>query len=172
MQRYQVKWQSHTGGETLYGIYINPEWDKKAYKGLSKGMALVSDAILPTVHCVPEEDLVDVPISLSLYRDEYQKYIDEAFKEAQKVSDKVGGKVAPGALFGIGVADGTAYYVVTRVWDRGRVCDVAWRGYGGGDRYTDHYFRWGRVRVPVSEIKRYVQAYQPLPKPKTPKTKG
>jgi hypothetical protein len=34
-------------------------------------------------------------------------------------------------------------------------CTVEWRGFGGGDRWTDHHFQWGGT-FDMYDVKRYV----------------
>jgi hypothetical protein len=150
MDHYQVKFVT-PHGEMLYGIasYMDEE-DKKA---APPGNLLIEDAIFPQSYWVPEERLVDITRG---YPNEYDKFVDSEFEKARKVSDKVGDKIAPGNLFGIGVADGTAWYVVTKVSKNGKKCDVEWRGFCG-DRWKDHYFGIGRKNVPVKDIAPYVR---------------
>lgn len=68
-------------------------------------------------------------------------------------------------MFSIGVADGSAEYVVTRV--SGNRCDVEWRGFWNGDRYRDHHYQFGRKNVSVNDVVVYVpraRGIDPLPK--------
>jgi hypothetical protein len=73
--------------------------------------------------------------------EEFNKAVEKARKAAQKISDSLPDGVHPGSLFRIPVADGYAHYTVTEV--NKSICTVEWRGFGGGDRYTDHWFGWG-----------------------------
>jgi hypothetical protein len=57
----------------------------------------------------------------------------------------------PGALFSIGVADGSANYVVTKVTKT--KAHVDWVGIGADD-YYDHHFGGGGV-FPINDVKRY-----------------
>ena len=85
--------------------------------------------------------------------DEIHVAVREAFKKAQEIDAALPDGVHVGSLFSIGVADGAAWYVVTKVSKK--TCEVEWRGFGGGDRYTDHHFRWGG-KFPVADVARYV----------------
>lgn len=82
-------------------------------------------------------------------------------------------------MFSIGVADGSAEYVVTAV--NGNRCTVEWRGFWNADAYTDHHFGWGR-KSSLADVARYVdmkrgmakifgqQKGKPVDKPKAFKT--
>jgi len=152
--RYQVKW-TDKNGTVQYGIYRDRSFHSydKSYKRIPKDSALVDDAILPVCHAIPETALTDVPFGMG--DGELEKHVNADYAKAKKISDAIKSGVQVGSLFSIGVADGSAYYVVTKVSSRS--CDVEWRGYGGGDRYTDHYFGWGRKKVPLADVRRYVE---------------
>lgn len=120
----------------------------------------VDDAVHPYYHLVAEEDILDVigfgkfDFKTGKWSDEYNQYIDAEFEKAQKISDSLPPGVQKGALFSIGVADGMAWYVVTKV--NKKTCDVEWRGFCA-DHYRDHYFGLGRKRVPLKDIEPYVR---------------
>lgn len=148
--RYQVKC-TDAKGVTHYGIYIPRDgFNMNEYKDVPKGTALASDAILPVLWSAPESTIVDVPLD---FDNEYDKHVEAEYWKAQDVSDKLRG-FAKGKLFSVGVADGSATYIITKV--NKNTCDVEWRGYGNGDRYTDHYFGWGRKGVAKADVARYV----------------
>lgn len=147
--RYQVKC-TDAAGVIHYGIYLERDsFNKDEYKGVSKGTAIVSDAILPLQWTAPEGIIVDLPCD---FGGEYDKHVEAEYKKAQAKSDRLKG-IAVGKLFSVGVADGCAVYIITKV---NKTCDVEWRGFGGGDRYTDHYFGWGRKGVDKADVQRYV----------------
>lgn len=155
--RYQVKW-TDKDGTVRYGIYRSDIFFSKGDPRPKPGRAWVYDAILPVCHDLPETALTDVPFDCG----EFDKYVETGYKKAREVSDAIKTGVQVGSLFSIGVADGNACYVVTKV--SGRSCDVEWRGYGGGDRYTDHYFGWGRKRVALADVRRYVEGGRAMSK--------
>jgi hypothetical protein len=76
---------------------------------------------------------------VSFYDDEYGDFIDKEWQKAQEKSKKAKGCSA-GKLFKIGVADGYAYYVVTRGGKRN--VSVEWRNFGG-DSYYDQILGGG-----------------------------
>lgn len=135
--RYQVKWV--VGNETRYGIF----------RSAANGIAVVEDACMPYAHEVREADLVDIKPN---YPSEMDTFIQEAYEKANAESCKIEG-VVPGKLFRIGVADGYAYYVVTKV--NKKTCTVEWRGFSG-DRWQDHHFGLGG-KFPISDVARYVR---------------
>lgn len=55
--------------------------------------------------------------------------------------------------FSIGVADGSADYVVTRI--ARSTCDVEWFGANNPDRYLDHHYGWGGT-FRIYDVSRYV----------------
>jgi len=157
MSRYRVKWTDTAG--THYGTCIERSiFNKDTYKNVPKGVAVVEDSIVPTLQLVREANLVDLPMD---FGGEYDKHIEAEYQRAKAVSDKCRG-VSAGSMFSLSVADGKAFYVVTKV--RKTTCDVEWRGFGGGDRYTDRWLGWARRSVPLSDIKPYVEGERALAK--------
>lgn len=143
--RYQVKWTDAKG--THYGIY---EGDGgRDVRKPQAGHALVSDAILPVLHEVREQALVDIVVG---FDGEYDKHLDKSYKEAEKLSKDLGDGLQVGKLFRTSVADGYAYYVVTKVGSRS--VTVAWRGFCA-DRWTDSVLGWGGS-FPKATIERLV----------------
>jgi hypothetical protein len=134
MEHYQVKWTDAEG--VHYGIY-RCETKKKP------GYADVDDAVMPYYHVVPIKDLVDIEMGKLTFTpgelggsfdDEFAKFVDASYKAAVKLSDSLGKGIAVGKLITIGVADGMAAYVVTKVTKS--TVTVGWRGFCP-DRYTD-----------------------------------
>ena len=139
---YQVKFTHPETGKTVYGQVVSstllPDEEKP-----QEGFLLVDDAVLPTCYEVPEDVLTEVPFEMGKYdpatrkwegQDEYQRYIQEQFEEAQTLSDALGDEFKPGKIFNTPVADGRAYYVVTKV--NKKTCDIEWRGFCP-DRWQD-----------------------------------
>lgn len=155
MLRYRVKFP--WGNKTKYGIVENYHPESK--QAAKEGCVIVADAVTPDVYKVHESDLTDIPHGKwdPSNPDEYDKYVQDAFDAAQKLNDRVceetpEGEVAKGMMFSIGVGDGAAYYVVTKVHKVN--CQVEWRGFCM-DRWTDHHFGWGG-KFPVDDVARYV----------------
>src|SRR5436309_2752211 len=117
MHRYMVKFEHE--GRTIYGIYDS--FSKEAKAARRKGLALVNDAVLPICHEVEEHRLVDIESGEFVrlegkrdfgFDDEYHRHVQAEFEKAQAFSDSLPDGVEKGKLFGVGVADGTAWYVV------------------------------------------------------------
>jgi hypothetical protein len=156
--RYHVKFIGK-GGKTIYGIV--DEFSPEAKKVATKGQVIVDDAITPERYIVAESQLIDLPMGDPGRLDmktgrwtgggEFHQFVNDAAWEAEQLSKKVK-SVAPGAMFSVGVADGSATYVVVSV--TGKKCKVEWRGFCA-DRWVDHHFGYGGI-FPVSEIARYM----------------
>ena len=84
---------------------------------------------------------------------EYDRYINDALKEHRRKSDEAGEGLVKDKMFTVPVADGCAYYVVTKV--NKKTCQVEWRGFSL-DRYSDHHFGMGG-KYPIADIARYVR---------------
>jgi len=171
-RRYQVKFTVQ--GKTHFGVIDH--YSDKAKQAAKEGCLLVSDAIGPQRYKVKDDaDVVDIPYTsegMGKYNsktgefeggDEFHVAVRDAFKEAEKIDAALpdGGQVHVGSLFSIGVADGQAWYVVTKV--NKKTCEVEWRGFGGGDRYTDHHFGWGG-KFSLTDVVRYVSRTHQLAK--------
>lgn len=153
---YQVKFTDN--GTTIYGIL--EQFSKEAKAQAKHGMAIVQDAILPKSYLIPLNQLTEIPMEIGrfdsklhkfVYQDEYHTYVTNEFEKAQKLSDSLEG-LQVGSLFGIGVGDGTAWYVVTKV--NKKTCKIEWRGFCL-DRWTDHHFGYGGT-FNIKEIERWV----------------
>lgn len=155
--RYQVKfeWQ----GQTCYGL-VN-QYSDDAKDAAKRGHLLIEDAVLPVCYEVKDDDkVIDIPMEPGRYdfgndmfvgSDEYHTYVQQQYKAAKQRSESLEG-VQRGKLFSIGVADGRAWYMITKV---GRSkCTVEWRGFAL-DRYYDHHFQSGG-QFPINDIARYV----------------
>lgn len=157
---YKVKFQWK--GVTRFGIVDS--FGDEAKKAAKTGHCIVEDAVTPECFKVLESDLTDIKTGAylppnrngfaPLTDDEYEKYVSDAANAAEKAdkeSEKNGTLL--NAMFAVGVADGSAYYVVTKV--KGNKCDVEWRGFCP-DRWTDHYWGYGRKNVPIKDVEPYI----------------
>jgi hypothetical protein len=148
--RYQVKWSDKEG--VHFGIFRGPA---KSQKDMSE----VDDAVMPYYHVVPTKDLVDVEQGEYVYvkgelgggfNDEFQKHVDAAYKAADNLSKSLPEGILVGKLFSVGVADGSAWYVVTKVGKT--TAKVEWRGFCS-DRYSDQVIGMGGT-FPLTTLKR------------------
>lgn len=150
MDHYQVKF--NRGGKLTYGIVNN--YGKEAKKLAKKGQLIVADAILPVSYVVKEADITDIPMSTTFAPDEYTQYVDDEYQKSQVLSDSLKG-LAVGKLFAVGVADGSAFYIVTGV-GKGPNCKIEWRSFQG-DRYHDQVLGLGGS-FSKTIIKRFVES--------------
>lgn len=156
---YQVKAKSAMDHQVLFGVLERHGED--AERELEKGNVIVEDAItgarwmlsLETWWFEPQENNIraerDPETHLPLEND-YDRYVNEKFKEAIAAHRAAGPGVQKGKLCVAHAADGIcAYYEITRVYKK--VCKVEWRGYDP-DRHVD--MRWGYVsNVPIVQAK-------------------
>ncbi len=157
--RYQVKFQRN--GATVYGIVRS--YGKEVEAAKARGLLIVEDAVLPVAYEVRETDVVDLEVKLpgrfdnetGLWTDlsEYDTHVQDAWKAAKAVNEAIESGVGVGSMFTIGVADGTAHYVVVKV--NKKTCRVEWRGFCA-DRYHDHHFGIGGT-FPLADVARYVE---------------
>jgi len=82
--------------------------------------------------------------------DDADKFIQTAHDNARKKAPKTFGV---GSIFNLPVADGRAYYIVTKI--NKTTCEIEWRGFGGGDRYTDNFLGCGG-KYDINKIKSFV----------------
>ena len=159
--RYQVKFQRD--GKTFFGIARTYSLDKQVIAAKANGETIVEDAVLPVAYRVKDADLTDVETVFGTYDlmtgdltggDEYAQHVDAERKKAVVACEAVTEGVGVGSSFRIGVADGYAHYVVTKV--NKKTCKVEWRGFCM-DRWTDHHFGWGGT-FPLASVARYVES--------------
>ena len=84
---------------------------------------------------------------------EHERQWKEYVAAQMKVSDDLPDGLHVGKIFTIGVADGAAYYQISKVF-KTRV-HLIWRYDLCPDRYSDHYFRGGGS-VPREEVERHI----------------
>ena len=144
MSRYRVKWTDK--GKACFGIV------RFGSKPDKFGCIEVEDAVLPVCHLVKESELVDIPMKFS-DDCEYSSYVSKAEAMAESASDKAGKGVKVGKLISIGVGDGYASYVITKV--NKRTCVVEWRGFSA-DRWVDQRFGY-KSTVPIDQVEPFVR---------------
>jgi len=159
MEHYQVKFEWE--GETRFGV-VN-EFGEEAKKHRKQGKLIVNDAILPVYYVVEESVVTDIPHGNyspfnpdggPLTDSEYDKYVFDEMRKAEELSGSLGEGEYVGALFSVGVGDGGAWYVVTKV--KGKKCDIEWRGFDI-DRYMDHFFGSGKKGLNLKDILPYIR---------------
>jgi hypothetical protein len=160
--RYKVKWTDKVSGGIMFGIVDT--YSDEAKKAKDEGLAVVSDAVLPKSYFVPEDDLIDIENVWPSYNretgqfeggDAYEQHVQTMAKLAADLSDGLpDDKLRVGHSFRVGVADGFATYVVTKV--NKKTCEIEWRGFCA-DRYTDQILGWGgtfQIDVILPQVQR------------------
>ncbi len=134
---YRIKY-TDPKGVVHYGIVDSA--DEAAKRRFNQGVLRVDDAVLPTYMDIPVGAAIPVEFSTDYANDEYNKYLDAELEKAQRVSDRAGNGLRVGKLIAVGVADGSAWYVVTKV-NKTTAC-IEWRGFCP-DRWHDQVLGWG-----------------------------
>jgi hypothetical protein len=158
---YQVKFQN--GTETVYGVVrcVNSS-DMEVQTAAQRGCCIVDHAVLPVAYEVAEDRLIDIPLACGDYDpatdrftgcDEYNTYVQAQRDQVRQQQEVLPEGLVPGKMFRLGVGDGYAYYVVTRV---GKTkTRVEWRGFCM-DRWQDYHFGLGGS-FPTEDVERYVR---------------
>jgi hypothetical protein len=138
-----VKWK-HSDGTVHYGDVETVDLDRNGEleRLKAQGKAIVSDSIYPERFIVERSKLEVVEI------DDFIAMIDAESEKAYAQNEKNDFKVAVGTVFSVGVGDGGAHYVITKV--NKKTCKIEWRGYGY-DRYIDRFLGWGGT-FPINRI--------------------
>ncbi len=152
--------------KTRYGLV--DEYHPQAKIDAKKGLLIVNCLIGSDICSVPMANVTDVPRSQAVGYDasynneagiwwgggEFDDFVELCHLAAMiRESRLTGDKLQPGHQFSIGVADGSANYVVTKVMRKN--CDVEWRGWCP-DRWHDHHYGSGG-RFPIADVIRYVR---------------
>lgn len=158
---YRVKLTVTTMGDTLFGIL--EKYGEEAEALWTEGKIIIEDAVTGNRYAFPFKDCQIVPQPLTICGEhdpetnypitaEYDRYVNDAFKKAIETHVAAGEGVRKGKLCSVPVADGHAYYEITRV--NKKTCRVEWRGFGL-DRYVDR--RWGyQSTVPLEDADMYL----------------
>ena len=143
---YQVKFRLLEKDPWRYGIVAS--YGEEVEEAKKKGMIIIEDAVLPTCYSVrlEEAEIVEIPFgtpgwdkekNCSIPGDEYSEYVQNEFDKTREASKKATG--LKGKMFSMSVADGRAYYVITK--ENKKTVRVEWRGFCM-DRYTDSILGW------------------------------
>jgi len=129
---YQVKFRRN--GQLRYGIVYSADEDTVAK--WNEGIVIVHDAIRPHTWEIEVDKITPIEHD---FDNEYSQYVETEWQRANEHSKSLSG-LKVGSLITVGVGDGSAYYVVTKVSKR--KCKIEWRGFCP-DRYTDQFLGWG-----------------------------
>ena len=146
-----VRWKGQDG-VARYGMVTHHPDSNKLFK---QGKLVIEDMVLP-IHSIIYITQVDKVLDFGGGNfDEYApyKYAEEKFQEALVISQALPKGLHVGKLFRMGVADGYACYVVTKV--NKTMAEVEWRGYAP-DKYYDQVLGGGGT-FPKKIISRLVE---------------
>jgi len=125
-------------------------YDPEAEKYWKERLLIVSDAVTGNAVLVPIDDIEyeEQPYSWGEWDEEtrmpigteYDRHILDAYKEHMRLDAEAGEGLKKNRVFSMPVADGKAFYVITKV--NKKTCKVEWRDFGA-DRYTDNILGWG-----------------------------
>ena len=132
--------------EWKYGI-VQPYSDQSR-KEWKKGNLIIEDAITGQSWSIQTSlfEIWDIPQSFSP-KDEYAIFVEKEYKKAIATAKKAKGMV--GRMVNMGVADGIAFYVITK--ETAKTATLEWRGFGG-DGYIDQFLGSGGT-FPKNRIK-------------------
>ena len=141
------------------------KYDSDAEAHWKDGNILCADAVTGEPFLVPNRDDLMIENQPFNWRErdpktgldngtEYDRYVNEAYKKALKAHKAAGEGVKKDKLLSIGVADGSASYVIVKV--NAKTVKIEWRAFSGGDDYVDR--RWGyQSTISKDEAKMYMR---------------
>lgn len=146
---YQIKFRNKGTMKWFFGVFYKPYSGDELKLWEKSRIVLIADAVLPFNHQCHYDNLVivDIPLSDPKYNkktggfdpaNDFEKYIVKEHEKAKAKAAKATG--LQDKLFKVHVADGYACYVVTK--ENKKTVRVEWRGFAGGDRYTDRVLGW------------------------------
>ena len=140
-------------GEERYGeVQTFPSEEVK--KAARHGELLVNDAVLPVCYRIRPRDVTVVKRTWD-EKDPVQKFRERAFQSARRVAKRIR-QFGAGKLFNLPVADGLAWYVLTKV--TARTATVQWRGFQG-DGWKDITLGYRGI-FPRPIIEAHVRRYE------------
>lgn len=143
-----------TEGETRYALIEHPFKGNGVQEHWDKGMVCIQDAILPVSAALLNDDSVN-PVKHDVAdwkNDPFYKYVEEDYRKAKEFDKKNRKKFIKGRLIHVGVGDGYATYIITKV--NTKTVDIEWRGWSA-DRWVDRLFGHGG-RFRREDIERFV----------------
>jgi hypothetical protein len=137
------------GDTTIHFGYVQ-KYHQDAEKCWKDGIIIVSNPITGVLNTV-ELDTIEYeeqgygweetdPETYMPINNDYEKHINEAYKEHKRVSSEAGEGVVKGKIFAVGVGDGYAHYIVTKV--NKKTVRVEWRGFSP-DNWVDQTLGYG-----------------------------
>ena len=152
---YTIKyWNKNDPKKVMFGV-VNPydKEQKKIWK--THRHLLIEDAVKGTVMRCP---FAEMGLEKMSYSDEYDTYVEAEYNKAMKLSKKAGKGVKVNKIFAIGVGDGNAFYIVTKIGKS--TVEIEWRSFQG-DRWVDSRFGYGGS-FKKKDIERFVTAQEAM----------
>lgn len=130
-----VTW-TNDDGVKCFGTLVYYGW-ANFQKELDKGFLPINDAVLPDVHLVEATKITCVPMGelnydidrngfSAFFNDDFHRYIADEANKAKEFSRSLSG-LKVGKLVSFFVADGRAYYVVTKI--NRKTVRLEWRNF-------------------------------------------
>lgn len=149
---------THQCGGVRFGIVNSSRFGEDVPREAKRGNLVISDCELPISRVRASDQVTRVPIGLGF--DNLDPVYDWlAGKHKAAIHRALDSKTLVHQLFSLGVADGSARYVVVK--ENKRSLKVEWRGYGGLDRYTDAILGWGGT-FPRDSLEHFIESKQSL----------
>ena len=137
-----VRWSDDEGSIQYGSVYIYQDDAESLFK---RDGLIVSHALFPMILELPI-DRVEAVLKHNYQTGgpfdafEVYAYLDAEYRKATAHAATLPAGLVAGKLFSVGVADGYATYIVTKV--NPKTVKIEWRGFCP-DRYTDRVLGWG-----------------------------
>lgn len=159
---YRIKFWAKSNKNDIRFAKIE-RYHSEAEEHWAAGNLLLSDAITGALYLAPFADIEfeDQPLgwekndpeTYMSIDTEYDRYINDTYKEQVKRSEQAGKGLRVHKMFKTHVADGFANYVVTKV--NKKTCKIEWRNFGA-DEYHDQILGYGGS-FPIDIIRQQVE---------------
>ena len=152
-------------GRKVYGQAKHNNDEAKA--NWEEGLVLVEDAFTPSRYLILAKDVTPIEMNMGTFNpatemwddyDEVHQHVQDESEKQTKFDDETFDKFIVGRSFSVGVADGSANYVITKI--NKKTVLIEWRGMCS-DRWTDRLFGWGGS-FRREDIERMVTLHKPL----------
>ena len=148
---YLVKFtlpETHSHRGLRYGVVNHSSSDEA-----KRGNLVISDCEVPTSWIRAADRVEKVPVGCGLLPDidPVDQWLDDKGRAAAQLA--LESPTCVNQLFSLGVADGFAWYII--VEETKHTLTVEWRGYGGGDRYTDAILGWSGT-LPRDRLEHFI----------------
>ena len=159
---YLVKFtlpETHSHRGLRYGVVSHSSSDEDVKREAKRGNLVISDCEVPISWIRAADHVEKVPVGCGLLPDIdlVEQWLDDKGKAAAQLA--LESPTYVNQLFSLGVADGSAWYIIVK--ETKRTLTVEWRGYDGGDRYTDAILGWGGA-FPRGRLEHFIMSVEEL----------